>query len=264
MSTPISRKEVREICEALAAELNIPYAWIKHHMDAKAGKVCYRCDGSGDYEGVGECFRCKGTGGTTREKVEDIIYWMRENPMRVRKYGNRRQRNRLQLQATWKEDYPRHWWALRNMNECPYKHHLMGLLDNIHDGRLKHHMPKLLEIADDLEVLERATRTPAPKKGTQVDVPISIRLVTEEPFSGMFSQGALTISFDTDEGWSGYVVTTDLVTRARIEHRENDYPHMQGVVKWSKGAHARIGDAEFYWKEKGVVEENLAGKGEEN
>lgn len=247
MSTPISRQEVRAACENAASRFGLPYAWVKHHVDKKAGKVCYRCDGDGEYQGIGECYRCQGTGGTSREAVEDALYWVEENRYRVSQMGEKREQGRQQLQAQWKEQHPRHWWALRNMEPSSFKQYLMECLENVHRGRMRPHMERLLQIADEIEAVQKGSANPAPGKGSLVDVPVSIRQVYKAPFSGVFSEGTTTILFDTDEGWSGRVETTDLVTLARIEHRQDDYPHITGVIKWSKGAKARLGDVEFYW-----------------
>jgi len=250
MSTPICRQEVRVACEGAAYRLGIPYSWIKHHVDQKAGKVCFRCDGSGDYKGVGECFRCKGTGGASREAVEDALYWIEHNKDHILNLGKKREVSRQELQEQWKTSHPRHWWALRNMEPSKFKQYLMECLEGVHRGRMKPHMGRLLKIADELEAAQKGRDSPAPKVGASINVPVSIRFVVRAPFVGLFADDLTTIEFDTDEGWSGRVETRDMVTITKMEHRPNDYPYLQGVVKWSRGAQARVGDAVFYWEEK--------------
>ena len=248
----------------MASRLGVPYTWVKHHVDAKAGRVCPRCDGAGDYKGMGDCFRCKGDGGTSRGQVEDALQWVEANASKVEALGERRDQNRRirrdEAVAKWKQDHPRHWWALRNMEPSDFKSYLMRCLDDVHKGRLKPHMGRLLEIAEEVEARFRGQISPAPGKGTRIDVPVSIRCLVKNPFvDGPFSDSTAIIEFDTDAGWAGRVETRDLVIIARVEHRQDDYPHLRGVVRWSRGAEARIGEADFYWPPPPKIEPDGAG-----
>jgi hypothetical protein len=258
------RIEINTKADVVAVRHGIPLEWVLHHVHQKAGKPCHRCGGSGIYSNFhGRCFNCNGTGGkATPAKVQEALEWVEENIERVKTLGERREKRREKRAAEkeakrledlrkqrevrdaamkeWQEKYPRHWWALQNMDDGEFKDSLVLALEHVHEGWMTEgRMRALWQKADALEALNRGDVSEAPVKGTKGSW--DIKVTKAEWGDNKFGDHVFRIDFTTKEGWRGRAETRSKKVVSVLEGDGADRVTLTGVIRWSKGDYGIVG-----------------------
>ncbi|TFG36784.1 MAG: hypothetical protein E4H44_06265, partial [Candidatus Aminicenantes bacterium] len=241
----ITNNEIDRQCDYVAIELSIPIAWVRHHVDAKCGKPCPKCGGSGRWQGgyrSGSCYQCSGTGGkATPKAVQDALLWVQANVDKVKTLGASRDARRantadkkaadkqVELEArqqadqnrfqVWADENPRHAWALENMEDGEFKE---SLTQAAHRGWMSEpRMVALWKEADKLELRARGDTKPAPEKGTVGDF---IVVITDVDFehANSFGEYCIRVDFKSLGGWRGRLETKSAKVEAVVKERPSN------------------------------------------
>jgi hypothetical protein len=139
---------------------------------------------------------------------------------------------------SWKETYPRHWWALENMPNGEFKQSALSRLGR--KGSLtENQMTVLWEKALTLEDECQGRVVNAPDKGTNGSWKVTI--TGGGWWTNRWDVKKFKVSFIAEEGWTGYFETQSTKILDLMEHRSTDEATVTAQVKWSKRGSAILG-----------------------
>ena len=233
--------EIDALCDDTAQATGLPVAWVRHHVDQRAGRPCRRCDGTGNVA-HGTCFRCSGLGGRANpQTVTGALSWVKMNVHRVRELGTLRDspdaaRERKHKHAVkvenWKQDHYDVWDIVNGMLPCDFKSSVTKAIESgIITERQEKSLEKMAQAKKRREVI-------APPIGTPIKMG-AIILSAHIQFSRE-GKSVLRIEFETVEGWCGRVDTSDEVIVTKVQARRRDAIDVHGIVEWQKGGYAIV------------------------
>lgn len=128
----------------------------------------------------------------------------------------------------WKQEFPRHWWALETMAEGSFR---TNLLDRVQtSGKLSQKVMDILwEKADVLERINLGDLQ-VPKKFDRIAAKGSITKAGET--AKQDGRDVYQVDFKADEGWAGRFVVQDIDTIETIATRSTDRLTVIGKVVW--------------------------------
>lgn len=235
--------EIDALCEDAAQATGLPVAWVRHHVDQRAGRPCRRCGGTGQVS-YGTCFRCNGLGGRANpQSVTGALAWIRANVSRIRELAaqreahapdvarDRRHKHAVKVQA-WKKDHYDVWDIVNGMLPCDFK---SSITKAVEAGKVTEKQEKSLQKMADAK---KKKEVPAPPVGTTIATGAVI-LSALLQFDGR-KQSVFRIEFETVEGWRGRVDTTDEKIVTKVQSRRRDGIDVYGVVEWKKEGYAIV------------------------
>ena len=220
----MSRTETDDACLAVALETGLPVDWVRHHVDARAGRR-----------------------GTAVE-VREALAWVRLNVDRVRTLGMRREADapgHLAEQADrvaarverWRAANLRLWVALNAMPETPWREAAFDTLER--EGRLTAAQEDVLRKMGD--AAERRASS-APAAGSAIDRVIDVVGIRRE----LGPRGTHTVRVDfevEEEGWRGRVeASPGEELEAAVASSRSGTIRVVGEVSWSAGSYAIVRD----------------------
>ena len=154
---------------------------------------------------------------------------------------------------TFQSRYPRHFWALANMEDGGFKRSLHASYEA---GKLSQGMKNALwRKADELEFRHRATKV-APQKFEFIEgIPTIITQIRKMDVVNKLNNEVQTmerVRFQTLDGWRGWVdypFGTDLESFKKIQDRSTDCVNISGTVVWRKPEVAILDHTDFMAEE---------------
>lgn len=229
--------EIHALCDDTAQSTGLPIDWILYHVFAQVGKPCPRCGGSGIVL-PGACFRCGGTGGrASHVGVVNALEWVKANAARVRALGEKRDAQAPLIEAaharaallaaeTWKRDNADLWEFLEGLFDNEFKR---SLVQAVEAGRIS---PNQEEALRKMLVAHKRRATPAPLVGTRVDVDVTI--TDAKHCADMRGHRVFRVDFESEIGWRGRIDVEREGVVDRLQGRQHDLAHVQGLVVWRK------------------------------
>lgn len=239
----MTASEIDALCDDVARATGLPVAWVRHHVDQRAGRPCRRCGGTGTVA-RGSCFRCTGTGGRAQPStVLAALTWVRVNAGRVRELGEarntrapalaveRRHKQAVQV-TTWKRDHYDIWDIVDGLLPGDFKDSVTRAIES---NSLSERQEQSLQ---DMVDSKKKRAVGAPPKGTPVTVGAVV--LSAMNWFDHKQKPVLRVEFETVIGWRGRIDITDAVTISKVQGRRGDGVDLHGNVEWSKGGYAVV------------------------